>query len=79
MRYVKEGSLRDFKAWDGAEETLRVVIERGGCDELEVLITEAFTMFGNLYGLPTETQINDYLRYESEHIYVSLGYDDLLD
>lgn len=74
MKYIVETSIENFEAWSGAKGTLKTVIERGDCEQLEALIAACFAE-----ELPTETQINDLLWFESEFIYEQLGYTDLLD
>lgn len=74
MKIVKE--INDFYAlmensWSGAIDTLKDVEEAGKTDELMELLEETF------YGeTPTETQVNDFLWFEREYIYDSLGLDE---
>ena len=73
MEYkVQINSLDNFKAWSGGLTTLNTVRERGGIDILTVMREDIFS--GNT---PTETQINDWLWFDSDFIYQALGYDDL--
>lgn len=75
MKYIMEiESLAQFEAWQGGLETLHSVLERGGIDELTNLCEDVFSG-----STPTETEINDWLWFESDFIYKSLGYVDLLD
>ncbi|HEM3672589.1 TPA: hypothetical protein ACGO1J_001211 [Streptococcus suis] len=75
MEYkVELNSLDEFKAWSGARETLNVVRERGGIEQLTWLCEEIFS--GTI---PTEVEINDWLWFDDDYIYRSLGYDDLVE
>ena len=53
-------------SWSGAVDTLKVIIENNLEEELMQHLEEIFY-------LPTETELNDYLWFESEYIYESLG------
>ena len=69
MKYTVEVSLRNFGAWSGGRETLDRLVELDKCDEVEQYIDDV---------LPdaTETDINDFLRFEDEYIATEvLGYD----
>jgi len=70
MKYTKETSLRDFEAWSGGEDTLKVLTEKGDCEAVESLIEEAFYSEP-----PTETDVNDFLWFERDFIAESLGFD----
>ncbi|WP_347229814.1 hypothetical protein [Streptococcus thermophilus] len=75
MEYtMKIEPLGQFKAWGKGLETLNTVRERGGLVKLTELC-ESF--FGD--SIPTDTDIYDWLWFDSDFIYKSLGYDDLLD
>ena len=75
MEYkIQLSSIDNFKAWSGARNTLDTVRERGGIDQLTSLCEDLFS--GET---PTETQINDWLWFDSEFIYQALGYQDLID
>lgn len=75
MEYkIKINSIDDFKAWAGGEVTLKTVRERGGIDQLTELCEEVFSE-----STPTETQINDFLWFERDYIYKTLGYHDLIE
>ena len=65
---AQELDLEDFEAWSGAEDVLDRLIEFDVIDEAEALLTEDFE--GTI---PTEEDINDWLRYESDDIYSRLG------
>ena len=62
MEYkVELNSLDEFKAWSGARETLNVVRERGGIEQLTWLCEEIFS--GTI---PTEGEINDWLWFDDD-------------
>lgn len=62
-----EVNLENFEAWGGAKDTLNRVQENGLTEELEVFLEELYPE-----GM-TETQLNDFLWFEPEYIYNSLG------
>lgn len=75
MEYItKIESLGEFEAWHGGLKTLNTVRQRGGLDKLMTLYESFFSD-----SIPTDTDINDWLQFESDSIFESLGYDDLLD
>ncbi|WP_270335700.1 hypothetical protein [Streptococcus macedonicus] len=75
MEYkVELPSIDQFKAWSGGLETLNTVRERGGVDRLTSLCEDVFS--GDT---PTQTQINDWLWFDDEMIFRTLGYKDLID
>ena len=75
MEYkVEINSLENFKAWSGGLTTLNTVRERGRLDTLTIICEDIFC--GDT---PTETQINDWLWFDSDFIFQALGYDDLLE
>ena len=67
MKLIIETSLRDFQAWSGAVETKERILKEGKEEEFEMLIDEL------CYKCPTATELNDYLWFDSEEIYISLG------
>lgn len=71
---VELPSIDQFKAWSGGLETLNTVRERGGVDRLTSLCEDVFS--GDT---PTQTQINDWLWFDDEMIFRTLGYKDLID
>ena len=64
MTYTVENSLENFPAWSGAVDTLNVLIEKGLCDTVEACLIDAF----GEYPMPTETEINDFLWFETDTI-----------
>lgn len=73
--YVKKEicSFEDLynNSWSGAESTIDIIRDADKEDELMELLEET-------YGeeTPTETELNDYLWYESEYIFDRLGLDE---
>jgi len=67
MEYRVESSLENFDAWSGGKDTLKVLIEKGVCNEVEDFIGQCFTD-------PTDTDINDFLWFERDQIAEYLGY-----
>ena len=63
MKITSEMSLKNFKAWSGAKDTLNKLIELDKCDDLEFILDDLYPD-----GL-TDTQLNDILWFESEWIY----------
>ena len=55
-------------SWNGAIDTLKVIIEHGLENELMYHLEEIF-----YENIPTATELNDYLWFDSEYIYESLG------
>lgn len=72
--YVKiEMDYRTLKnnSWSGALDTLKDIEEADKEDELMYLLEEVFTDT-----TPTETEVNDFLWFERDYIYESLGLDE---
>ena len=72
--YVKiEMDYRTLKnnSWSGALDTLKDIEEADKEDELMYLLEEIFTDT-----IPTETEVNDFLWFERDSIYESLGLDE---
>lgn len=71
--YIKEEynftDLMD-KCWCGAEDTLKVVQDNNKEEELFNLLYEEFNVYFG--GIPTITEINDFLRFEWEYIFKRL-------
>ena len=70
MKITSELSLKNFKAWSGAKDTLNKLIELDKCDELEFILDDLYPD-----GL-TETQLNDILWFDDEWIYETLGIEE---
>ena len=72
--YVKiEMDYRTLKnnSWSGALDTLKDIEEADKEDELMYLLEEIFTDT-----IPTETEVNDFLWFDRDYIYESLGLDE---
>lgn len=72
--YVKiEMDYRTLKnnSWSGALDTLKDIEEADKEDELMYLLEEIFNE-----EIPTETEVNDFLWFERDYIYESLGLDE---
>ena len=70
MKITSEMSLKNFKAWSGAKDTLNKLIELDKCDELEFILDDLYPD-----GL-TDTQLNEILWFEDEWIYETLGIEE---
>ena len=70
MKITSEISLRNFKAWSGAKDTLNKLIELDKCEELEFILEDLYPD-----GM-TDTQLNDILWFEDEWIYETLGIEE---
>ena len=70
MKITSEMSLKNFKAWSGAKDTLNKLIELDKCDELEFILDDLYPD-----GL-TNTQLNDILWFEDEWIFETLGIEE---
>ena len=70
MKITSEMSLKNFKAWSGAKDTLNKLIELDKCDELEFILDDLYPN-----GL-TETELNDLLWFDDEWIYETLGIEE---
>ena len=73
--YVKI-EMDDFRtlknnSWSGALDTLKDIEEADKEDELMYFLEE---IFGDI--TPTETEVNDFLWFERDYIYESLGLDE---
>lgn len=70
MIICKEIDFNDLQnmVWSGAEDTVENIANANMEDELMWLLEETF-----LENVPTETEINDFLWFDSEYIYETLG------
>lgn len=73
--YVKI-EMDDFRtlknnSWSGALDTLKDIEEADKEDELMYFLEEIFADT-----TPTETEVNDFLWFERDYIYVNLGLDE---
>ena len=70
MKITSEMSLKNFKAWSGAKDTLNKLIELDKCEDLEFILDDLYPN-----GL-TDTQLNDILWFDDEWIYETLGIEE---
>ena len=70
MKITSEMSLKNFKAWSGAKDTLNKLIELDKCDELEFILESEYPN-----GL-TDTQLNDLLWFDQDWIYETFGIEE---
>ena len=70
MKITSEMSLKNFKAWSGAEDTLNKLIELDKCDELEFILEDLYPN-----GL-SDTQLNDILWFDDEWVFETLGIEE---
>ena len=70
MKITSEMSLKNFKAWSGAKDTLNKLIELDKCEDLEFILDDLYPE-----GL-TDTQLNDILWLDDEWIYETLGIEE---
>ena len=68
VKYYVEENLKDFRAWSGAIKTLGILKEIDRVEEVENYIEEMMTD-------ASDTDINDFLWFESDFIFTELlGY-----
>ena len=72
MKIVREYNFNDLyeNSWSGAIDTLDTIIKNDMESELMEHLEEIFDN-----QIPTETEVNDYLWFESDYIYECLGID----
>ena len=72
MKIVREYNFNDLyeNSWSGAINTLDTIIKNDMENELMEHLEEIFDN-----QIPTETEVNDYLWFESDYIYECLGID----
>lgn len=72
MEIKKEVSFEELVrgSWSGAVDTLETVVENGKEDELMDLMEEVFQE------TPTETEVNDFLWFDTEYIFDVLGLEE---
>ena len=70
MKIVREYNFNDLyeNSWSGAIDTLDTIIKNDMENELMEHLEEIFDI-----NIPTATEVNDYLWFESNYIYESLG------
>ncbi len=65
VKYYIEENLKDFRAWSGAVDTLNKLKEIERVDEVETYIEECMPEV-------SDTNINDFLWFESDFIFLEL-------
>ena len=72
MKIIREYDFDDLyeNSWSGAIDTLDTIIKNNMENELMEHLEEIFDN-----QIPTETEVNDYLWFESDYIYECLGID----
>ena len=72
MKITREYNFNDLyeNSWSGAIDTLDTIIKNDMENELMEHLEEIFDI-----NIPTATEVNDYLWFESDYIYESLGID----
>ncbi len=70
MRIYKEFTIESFGAWSGAVDTKRAIIDAGKADLFDQLVDDIFP------DGCTETEMNDYLWFDSDSIFEMLGLDE---
>ena len=72
MLIAREYDFKDLceNSWAGAIDTLDIIIKNDMENELMEHLEEIFAE-----QIPTSTDVNDYLWFESEYIFESLGID----
>ena len=65
MKIYEEISLKDFRAWSDAKITLEILIKIDKVEEVENYL-ESITEYHS------DTEINDFLRFEDEFIFCEL-------
>lgn len=70
MKIITETSLENFGFWSGAKYTAERITEAGKWDELEEILEEMYPD-----GID-ETNLNDFLWFDSDYIYELLGMEE---
>lgn len=67
MRIYEEFTLENFEAWSGAIDTKSKILDEGKGAEFDSLVDDLFPDGA------TTTEMNDYLWFDSDNIYETLG------
>lgn len=70
LKIYSEMSVEQFNAWSGGRDTLEAVREAGLIDELDALLE---MMFCGDDRFVSDVQLNDFLWFESDYIFETLG------
>jgi len=73
MKYTNEFDINTFNFWSGAKDTVDDIQRAGKMEELGTLIEDTFSYDAEP---PSETDINDFVWFERDFIYESLGLDE---
>jgi hypothetical protein len=68
MKFTKEFDVDTFEFWSGAEDTVKTIREN---DKMEEFGEHIEMVFDGM--TPTETEINDYVWFQSDEIFEALG------
>lgn len=68
MTYTQEFDVDNFPFWSGAKDTVKEVKKAKKMDGLQILVEDYFGAT-----VPTKTQINDFVWFQSDYIFSSLG------
>ena len=68
MKYLQEFNVDTFPWWSGAKDTIAEVRKANKMDELQAHIEDVF-----FKDVPTATQLNDYVWFNSKDIFNAIG------
>ena len=68
MKYSQEFNVDTFPWWSGAKDTITEVRKANKMDELQAHIEDVF-----FKDVPTATQLNDYVWFNSKDIFNAIG------
>lgn len=74
MRYSKEFDVNEFEFWGGAKDTIKVIKEHKMMGQLQDMLEEIFAD-----KIPTATEINDRVWFDSDEIFNMLGINESAD
>lgn len=74
MRYSKEFDVNEFDFWGGAKDTIKVIKEHKMMGQLQDMLEEIFAN-----KIPTATEINDTVWFDSDEIFSMLGINESND
>jgi hypothetical protein len=74
MRYSKEFDVNEFDFWGGAKDTIKVIKEHKMMGQLQDMLEEIFAD-----KIPTATEINDTVWFDSDEIFSTLGINESND
>lgn len=74
MKYSKEFDVNEFDFWGGAKDTIKVIKEHKMMGQLQDMLEEIFAD-----KIPTATEINDTVWFDSDEIFSTLGINESND